>query len=247
MSDDISRVVALAWGVAASPQRGPKRELSHERIVEAAVSIADAEGLAAVTMQRVAESFGFTTMAIYRYFATKDDLQALMMDAALGGELPAIDDTDWRDALGTLCAWLLDAYATHPWTLDIPLAMESLLMPSQLRFADAAMRAMRSLPAALDEKLLLLTNLATYVRGHAVLMRELVGSAAPFGEATKQLIREVVAAGRFPDLAPLIESGAFFGDPPAAPDTGGEWSETDAGIGLQTWFAGIAATFPGDR
>src|SRR5690625_5459189 len=54
--EEVSRVVAMAWGVAAAPQRGPKRELSHERIVEAAMEIADAEGLDAVTMQRVARS-----------------------------------------------------------------------------------------------------------------------------------------------------------------------------------------------
>src|SRR5690625_6980163 len=42
--EEVSRVVAMAWGVAAAPQRGPKRELSHERIVEAAMEIADAEG-----------------------------------------------------------------------------------------------------------------------------------------------------------------------------------------------------------
>src|SRR5690625_7314721 len=53
--EEVSRVVAMAWGVAAAPQRGPKRELSHERIVEAAMEIADAEGLDAVTMQRRSE------------------------------------------------------------------------------------------------------------------------------------------------------------------------------------------------
>ena len=82
--EEVSRVVAMAWGVAAAPQRGPKRELSLERIVEAAMKIADAEGLAAVTMQRVARSFGFTTMALYRYVSSKDDLHQLMLDASLG-------------------------------------------------------------------------------------------------------------------------------------------------------------------
>ena len=51
---ELPRGVALAWGVATNPQRGPKRELSIERIVEAAIEIADAEGLGAVSMSRVA-------------------------------------------------------------------------------------------------------------------------------------------------------------------------------------------------
>lgn len=86
MSDgaEVSRTLALAWGLAAAPQRGPKRELSLERIVEAAIAIADAEGLAAVTMQRVAQTFEFSTMALYRYVTTKDELHRLMLDTALG-------------------------------------------------------------------------------------------------------------------------------------------------------------------
>ena len=55
---ELPRGVALAWGVAAHPQRGPKRELSIERIVEAAIEIADAEGLGAVSMSRVAARSG---------------------------------------------------------------------------------------------------------------------------------------------------------------------------------------------
>ena len=65
MSDpDLPRGVALAWGVAANPQRGPKRELSIERIVDAAVEIADAGGLGAVSMASVSASLGFTTMSL---------------------------------------------------------------------------------------------------------------------------------------------------------------------------------------
>ncbi len=100
MSDDeVSRLVALAWGVAAAPQRGPKRELSHERIVEAAIELADAEGLQAVTMQRVAQGFGFTTMAMYRYVASKDDLHLLMLDASIPDDAWAVDHDDWRVGL----------------------------------------------------------------------------------------------------------------------------------------------------
>ena len=55
---DLPRAVALAWGVAANPQRGPKRELSIERIVDAAIAIADEDGLAAVSMSSVAAALG---------------------------------------------------------------------------------------------------------------------------------------------------------------------------------------------
>ena len=54
----LPHAVAIAWGVAELPQRGPKRELSTERIVEAAIAIADADGLEAVSMGRVATALG---------------------------------------------------------------------------------------------------------------------------------------------------------------------------------------------
>ena len=93
---ELPRGVALAWGIAASPQRGPKREMSVERIVEAAVEIADAEGLGAVSMAAVAARLGYTPMSLYRYVTAKDDLaserlsQAPDFDGRLHGGIPSL-------------------------------------------------------------------------------------------------------------------------------------------------------------
>ena len=81
---ELPRGIALAWGIAANPQRGPKREMSVERIVEAAVEIADAEGLGAVSMAAVAARLGFTPMSLYRYVSAKEDLILLMQEEATG-------------------------------------------------------------------------------------------------------------------------------------------------------------------
>jgi AcrR family transcriptional regulator len=74
--------VAAAWGVRDRPHKGPKPGLSLERIVAAAVQVADAEGLAAVSMNRVATELGTAPMSLYRYVTAKDELLALMLDAA---------------------------------------------------------------------------------------------------------------------------------------------------------------------
>lgn len=243
MPEEVARVVALAWGAEAAPQRGPKRELSLERIVEAAIGIADAEGLQAVTMQRVAKTFGYTTMAMYRYVANKDDLHRLMVDAATRGAI-AVDDEDWRLGLRQLCDYLLETYRRHPWVLDIPASSESLLMPAQVRVADTALRAMRTLPVSHEERLLLLMHLSTFVRGHAALLRELANSGGGVSEATRTLLREAVSAGGYPDLAPLIESGAYFGAPEDAPMTAEE-AEQDFAAGLRIWLDGIASVHCG--
>src|SRR5689334_22149881 len=79
-----ARTADLLWGPRERPSRGPKPGLTRDGIVRAAIGVADAEGLAAVSMQRVAAEVGFTTMALYRYVPGKNELVALMVDSAVG-------------------------------------------------------------------------------------------------------------------------------------------------------------------
>lgn len=231
-----SRLVAMAWGLAAAPQRGPRRELSHERIVEAAIEIADAEGLAAVTMQRVARAFDFTTMALYRYVSSKDDLQRLMLDGIAAGETWAVDDEDWRAGLEQWTRIMVGTYRSHPWSLEIPLARETMLMPGQVRAVDAGMRAMRALPATAGDKLAVLMLLAVNARGFASLDREMAREEVDDVLATRHLLQEIVADGRFPDAQAVIESGEYFGE------EGSEGEETD---GLEDVTVALSLLMPG--
>ena len=225
---EVSRTLALAWGLAAAPQRGPKRELTLERIVEAAIGIADAEGLAAVTMQRVAQTFEFSTMALYRYVATKDELYRLMLDAAMGtGPAPATGE-DWRAGLRAFLAELLEMYRRHPWVLDIPLSPDIHLMPGQLRAADLGLRAMRGFPVPAPTKLAVLIVLSAFARGHAAVEREVL-AGSELNAATRALIEEAVTPALFPHVAPLVRNGAYFGDDPAGGATGSGASAGAAG------------------
>lgn len=241
--DQVSSAVARAWGVAATPQRGPKRELSTERIVAAAVDIADTDGLGAVTMQRVAGSFGYTTMAIYRYVSSKDELELLMLDAAFVDPPLSEPAGGWRDELRVWIDWLFAGYRAHPWVLEIQVGMVALLMPSQMRAADAALHAMRDLRASDEERLELLVSLTTFVRGMAIISRDLSGERAVVNQATMSLVRELATPTLLPALAPLVASGIYFGMPAEGEDatTGVEAGEFDTGIDI--WLAGVEATF----
>ena len=82
----------LLWGRRGRGQRGPKPGLSVDAIVAAAIRIADAEGLEAVSMAQVAEQLGFTTMSLYRHVTSKEELLQLMWNAsAQGAEELVID------------------------------------------------------------------------------------------------------------------------------------------------------------
>src|ERR1700733_7935915 len=104
----------LLWGTRDRPRRGPRPSLSLERIVAEAVSLADAEGLANLSMQHLAERLGCAKMALYRYVPGKSELVALMVDAALGdppeappetsptsptGRTPVAGERQWRTVL----------------------------------------------------------------------------------------------------------------------------------------------------
>ncbi|MES1171437.1 MAG: TetR/AcrR family transcriptional regulator, partial [Actinomycetota bacterium] len=118
---ELPRALALAWGVAAAPQRGPKREMSIERIVEAAIAIADESGLGAVSMSAVAARFDMTPMALYRYVSAKDDLVTLMFEYGTGLP-PAIDpEAPWRASVELWARAQLARFLAHPWLLDIPI------------------------------------------------------------------------------------------------------------------------------
>lgn len=238
--DGLPRAVAVAWGVAEFPQRGPKRELSHEGIVDAAIELADGEGLDAVTMQRVAASFGFTTMALYRYITSKDELHRLMLDAALRDQdLQALPHEDWRSGLIAWAGALVACYRRHPWVLQLGVDGDMLVMPNNMAFVDAGLRAMRTLPLSLEERLGIIVTCTVLVRGFMAVQLELVDGGHTYSQTTRATIREVASATRFPDLAPLVASGVYLGEgdePGGTADLG-----PDLEHGLTLFLDGVAA------
>src|SRR5712671_3424045 len=93
---DLPASIEAAWGRRERPHRGPKPGLSLSRIVGAGVRIAEADGLAAVSMSRVAAEVGAAPMSLYRHVASKDELVTLMVDAVYGQFLvPIAAEAGW--------------------------------------------------------------------------------------------------------------------------------------------------------
>ncbi|KMS92015.1 TetR/AcrR family transcriptional regulator [Prauserella rugosa] len=207
----LPRAVAIAWGMHEVPQRGPNRGLSHERIVAAAIEIADAQGLPAVTMQAVAKSLGFTTMSLYRYVSGKDELLRLMQDAALAVPEEADLPDDWRAALRVWAGFVREAYHDHPWVLQMPRGQISVLMPNSVRMADLGLRALRDLPLDNEEKI----GVILVVSQHVTSTVELQLNLADEGEFVMSadgldVLGQVVTPERFPDMAPVLRAGQFL-------------------------------------
>ncbi|MBB3661248.1 MULTISPECIES: TetR/AcrR family transcriptional regulator [Prauserella salsuginis group] len=240
----LPRPVTVAWGMQEVPQRGPNRGLSHERIVAAAIEIADTEGLAAVTMQAVAKSLGFTTMSLYRYVSGKDELLRLMQDAALAVPEQVTLPGDWREALRAWAGLVRDGFRGHPWVLGIPRGQISVLMPNSVRVADLGLAALRELPLDDEEKVGVILMVSQHVTSTVELELSLAdeGTVAVSREGL-DLLGEVITPERFPHLAPVLQAGHFLDTEPAA--TSREGAEVDHGLdadygyGLDLIIAGL--------
>jgi AcrR family transcriptional regulator len=119
-SGDPARSIALLW---RTTERAGRSGLSVDRIVEAAIAVADEEGLGALTMRRVAERLGVGTMSIYTHVPSKAELIDVMLDTVLA-EVTGPDHVDgsWRERLAGIAYDLRALYLRHPWLLQVATA-----------------------------------------------------------------------------------------------------------------------------
>ena len=217
----------LLWGSAQRPKRGPKPSLTLERIVAEAIGHADAEGLASLSMQRLAERLGCAKMALYRYVPGKAELEALMLDAALGpAPDPAAaapgnehdqhdqhDEEPWRAQLRAWAMTMFERMRAHPWAHELAQGVRP-IGPNEVGWMESALTALVGSGLTGAESLDTIALLAGHVRGLAW-----QASAAGDGSLEAALGRQVsqglaAQADRYPrTVAAFAESG-----PPGARD-----------------------------
>ena len=164
-SGDLQRTLDLMWGTTAAPSRGPRPGLSIERIVEVAIGVADADGLAAVSMRRIANELGIGVMGLYRYVPSKGELVDLMLDAAqrdVPDAYPLGDD--WRSRLRIVTQELIEHYRRHRWLLQVSQA-RPLMGPESIRTYDDALRCMDGIGLTDHEMAWTVTMLDSLARG----------------------------------------------------------------------------------
>lgn len=212
----LPRSVTLLWGHEERQRRGPKPGLRLESIAVAAIKLADAEGMAAVSMARVADQLGFTTMSLYRYVSGKDDLIALMLDVAIGKpNLPADAVEGWRALLERWSLEYLNALRRHPWMTRVPISGPP-ITPNNVAWMEYALGAMAGTALTEQERLSVLLLLTNYVRGVGQLVVDLAEAerAIPPGHAAAmsqygQVLAQLIGADRFPNLSGVLASGAL--------------------------------------
>jgi AcrR family transcriptional regulator len=239
-SGDLPATVELLWGLRDRSRRGgPKPALSLERIVSAAIELADEGGLAAVTMSRLAEKLGFTTMSLYRYVASKEELLLLMIDAAVGPPPTTDPARGWRQPAEAWSRELLVFYRQHPWILEVPISALP-AGPRQLLWFDRGLAALEDTHLTESEKTGSVLLLGMYVRAQAALGADLVRAAQLAEEAGgaprswSQVLTRLIDPERYPAVSRAVNAGVF--------DDAGEGSpEDEFDFGLQRILDGIQA------
>jgi AcrR family transcriptional regulator len=204
---DQTESVKVLWGEKDQPSRGPKPALTTKRIAKAAIAIADAKGLSAVSIQRVAAEFHFTTMALYRYVPSKTALIALMIDNATGGPPDFGPTRGWRAKLEEWTRQCREIYRRHPWILQAIPARRRIMGPNEVAWLDSALAALAETgltPAEQHHAFLVLIGL---VRTSAQQEMDSAGLDDDWGMAMAELMQR--HGNRYPALLASIQAGAF--------------------------------------
>lgn len=201
---DPARSIALLWGVAKANRRGPKPGLDVERVVRAAVELADAEGLGALSMRRVAEQLGVGTMSLYTYVPAKAELIDLMLDRVIAEVVGGDHEGDWRARLGSMAQdnWAL--YRRHPWMLQVATARPP-LGPNVMAKYEQDLRAVDGIGLTDLEMDAVVTLVNGYVQGaargavEAAQVSQRTGmSDAQWWEASAPILEQVIDGSRYP-------------------------------------------------
>lgn len=189
-----------------SPRVGPSGPLSREKIVTAAIDVADEVGLEAMTMKRVAERLSAGAMSLYRHVADKDELIAAMVEQVTDEYThPDQAGLDWREAMHTLARQDWGAYLDHPWMLTATATTAPPFGTASLTVMEWALTALDELemPPPVAARAIMTIN--NYVQGSARVL--LGGSQAEAGDDPGRNWQQRLAdvdLDAFPRLSRLI-------------------------------------------
>ncbi len=224
------------WERIEGSSRGPRPALTHQQIAYAAVEIADAEGLGAVSMRRLAERLGVATMGLYRYVTGKDELYELMLDA-VAAEV-TLPDGGWREVADSYARQFRALSLRHPWSIQAHARVPASLSPNNLAITERALTSVEGLGIDVDTMMAVFGTVNSFARGavsaeiaqREVLQRNGWTSDDDARMAFLPWVRWMLESGRYPVLSRYIVEGSNEDD--------AEWHFA---FGLTCVLDGIAA------
>jgi AcrR family transcriptional regulator len=212
-ADHLSFSLKLLWEPRERPTRGPKPALTLERVLDTAISVADAHGLDALSMRRVARELGVGTMSLYRYVPGKAELLDLMLDRVSdpSEHIAAAEGKDWRGILEVVAGRGRNLYLSHPWLLQVNWS-RPVLGPNTVAGLEFIVASLAGLGLTDQERINLLTTIDGYVVGATRGQIMYSWAAAETGLSDEEfwgrqypVLAEAMASGRYPAMAGLSE------------------------------------------
>ncbi|MFD0360747.1 TetR/AcrR family transcriptional regulator [Nocardia sp. GCM10030253] len=210
-SGDIARTLDLLWDTGPRPSRGPKPALTLDRIVEAAITVADTQGLEALTMRRVATELGTGTMSLYRYLPGKAELLDVMLDRVQRPSADAYRGDGWRGALEAMAYQSLALFRRHPWLLQVNQS-RPVMGPSAVEGMELVVTRIKPMGLTDPELVSVVILVSDYVAGAArtqLYQKEVERKSgmtdAEFWQSQIPVLERAMASGRYPTMAALSD------------------------------------------
>ncbi|WNV90770.1 TetR/AcrR family transcriptional regulator C-terminal domain-containing protein [Umezawaea sp. Da 62-37] len=202
----------------SAPRRDASAHLTRDRVVQAAIDLADGAGFAALSMRTVAAELGVPTMSLYKHVRGREELALLMADAVFARHrLPAVPPPTWRAQLELVARMQWAAYRAHPWLPSIVSLTRPQPMPNLLHHAEWVMRALEDHGQRPSTVFQAHITLFGYVRGTAVNIEPEVLAEADTGlsadqwvEAQEDLFGPAIDSGAFPAFTRMVSESFDF-------------------------------------
>ncbi len=212
-------------GAARSGERLP---LNRDRVLGAAVEVADERGLGAITMREVASRLGVEAMSLYNHVANKDDILDGMADL-IAGEFDLPDDVDdWREAMRRRAVSAHEVFGRHPWAPALFDSRES-SGPARLRYYDWVLGKLVTAGFALEDAVRAFSLLDSYIYGFGIQQFNMAADGDASSEEMAEAILASIPAETYPHLHRMASH---------AMDTGYD-AEADFNFGLEIILDGL--------
>ncbi len=233
----------VIWDRPERAGRGPAPSLSREEITAAAVALADAQGIEAVSMRALAVELGVGAASLYRYVARKDELIDLMVDAVMGDDLQFEVRGDWREDMRSIARGLRAMTLRHPW-MAVQSAGPRNFGPNTVLRYEQVLSAIDGFGLEIDEMLVMVETLDAFIRGRTLedlseqeAVRRSGLSQDEWMQTQVPYIASLIESGRYPLVTRVVLDARGPHDP--------DHLEHGFEVGLERVLDGLATMLPG--
>lgn len=192
------------------PTRRKRAPLSKDRILDAALALADAEGLGAVSMRRIGQVMGVEAMSLYKHVPDKDAIVDGIVERVLAQIVVPTPDDEWKDAMRRRAQSAREVFARHPWAVGLLESRASNSSPQRLAYFDGILGALRRAGFSNTLAMRAFSMLDAYIYGFILQEHSLAFSDdESLQEVGEDLLRQM--ADRYPHLTAVTQEAMAAG------------------------------------